>query len=290
MKSFPVWMVDYFLVSYSRVVLGDTAAYGIQRPKIGPLELKAKMGKTPVLDVGTLDKIRSGDIKVDKDSSFIFIECSNMPFPWVELQLYVLWIIYGLFIYLPWFVPYLVLSIFALLANFSPKISLLVPFYEFHDFHCVRSCKFSPLLPPLLLQISTCLRKWIISAFNFYWKFTNTIAVLNFCAKSNYFCFHCVCISLFLNSTALLDLSAKSSHFHLYLNCIGCKKISPFLTRRSIYLHFKVKSAVECLTETGVTFVKGTTESFDAIIFATGYKSNVLGWLKVLTRDSRSSR
>ena len=64
LKSFPVWVVDRFLVSYSRIVLGDTSAYGIQRPKIGPLELKCKMGKTPVLDVGTLAKIKSGDIKV----------------------------------------------------------------------------------------------------------------------------------------------------------------------------------------------------------------------------------
>jgi indole-3-pyruvate monooxygenase len=64
MKSLPVWLVDCFLVSYSRLVLGDTSACGIQRPKVGPLELKAKMGKTPVLDVGTLAKIRSGHIKV----------------------------------------------------------------------------------------------------------------------------------------------------------------------------------------------------------------------------------
>lgn len=64
MKSLPVWLVDYILVSYSRLALGDTAASGIQRPKIGPLELKSKMGKTPVLDVGTLAKIQSGVIKV----------------------------------------------------------------------------------------------------------------------------------------------------------------------------------------------------------------------------------
>jgi cation diffusion facilitator CzcD-associated flavoprotein CzcO len=42
-----------------------------------------------------------------------------------------------------------------------------------------------------------------------------------------------------------------------------------------------VKPAVECLTETGARFANGTAESFDAVIFATGYRSNVLGWLKV---------
>ena len=81
MKSFPVWMVDYFLVSYSRVVLGDTAAFGIQRPKIGPLELKAKMGKTPVLDVGTLDKIRSGDVKVDTIAHLFALNVKICLFP-----------------------------------------------------------------------------------------------------------------------------------------------------------------------------------------------------------------
>lgn len=64
LKTLPVWLVDYILVSYSRLALGDTAALGIQRPKVGPLELKCKMGKTPVLDVGTMEKIQSGAIKV----------------------------------------------------------------------------------------------------------------------------------------------------------------------------------------------------------------------------------
>ncbi|KAH7433479.1 hypothetical protein KP509_07G071400 [Ceratopteris richardii] len=63
-KSLPLWLVDYILVSYSRLALGDTTSLGIQRPKVGPLELKCKMGKTPVLNVGTLEKIQSGDIKV----------------------------------------------------------------------------------------------------------------------------------------------------------------------------------------------------------------------------------
>jgi hypothetical protein len=31
---------------------------------MGPMELKKVCGKTPVLDVGTIAKIKSGDIKV----------------------------------------------------------------------------------------------------------------------------------------------------------------------------------------------------------------------------------
>jgi len=45
-------------------MLGNTSRYGLRRPEMGPLELKNKFGKTPVLDVGTLAKIRQGKIKV----------------------------------------------------------------------------------------------------------------------------------------------------------------------------------------------------------------------------------
>lgn len=45
-------------------MLGDTAQFGLRRPKLGPLELKNLYGKTPVLDVGTLTQIKNGKIKV----------------------------------------------------------------------------------------------------------------------------------------------------------------------------------------------------------------------------------
>jgi indole-3-pyruvate monooxygenase len=45
-------------------MLGNTALFGLKRPSTGPLELKSVTGKTPVLDVGTLSKIKTGDIKV----------------------------------------------------------------------------------------------------------------------------------------------------------------------------------------------------------------------------------
>ena len=59
-----VQTVDRLLLLLTRVVLGDTARLGIPRPSIGPMELKKACGKTPVLDVGTIAKIKSGDIKV----------------------------------------------------------------------------------------------------------------------------------------------------------------------------------------------------------------------------------
>lgn len=48
----------------SDLILGDTSQFGIERPKIGPLELKNLYGKTPVLDVGTVAQIKTGKIKV----------------------------------------------------------------------------------------------------------------------------------------------------------------------------------------------------------------------------------
>lgn len=64
LKWLPISLVDRILLVVSRVILGDTGRFGLDRPQLGPLELKNLSGKTPVLDVGTLDKIKSGDIKV----------------------------------------------------------------------------------------------------------------------------------------------------------------------------------------------------------------------------------
>ncbi|MBA0693786.1 hypothetical protein Goari_004135 [Gossypium aridum] len=64
LKWFPVRIVDRLLLLLSRFTIGDTGKFGLHRPQLGPLELKSRSGKTPVLDVGTLDKIKSGNIKV----------------------------------------------------------------------------------------------------------------------------------------------------------------------------------------------------------------------------------
>ncbi|KAK1285881.1 Indole-3-pyruvate monooxygenase YUCCA2 [Acorus calamus] len=64
LKWFPVRVVDTFLLFMSWLMLGDTSFVGLNRPSIGPLELKAVSGKTPVLDIGTLSKIKSGHIEV----------------------------------------------------------------------------------------------------------------------------------------------------------------------------------------------------------------------------------
>ncbi|XP_066323851.1 probable indole-3-pyruvate monooxygenase YUCCA9 [Miscanthus floridulus] len=60
----PLWLVDRVLLAVAALALGDVERYGLRRPTLGPLELKKREGRTPVLDIGAVDKIRSGQIKV----------------------------------------------------------------------------------------------------------------------------------------------------------------------------------------------------------------------------------
>lgn len=64
MSWLPLWLVDKILLILTWFILGDIEKYGLKRPSIGPLQLKNSQGKTPVLDIGALEKIRAGKIKV----------------------------------------------------------------------------------------------------------------------------------------------------------------------------------------------------------------------------------
>ncbi|XP_028781241.1 indole-3-pyruvate monooxygenase YUCCA6-like [Neltuma alba] len=64
LKWLPIRLVDRFLLIVSWLLLGDTSRFGLVRPRLGPLQLKNLSGKTPVLDVGTLSKIKSGHVQV----------------------------------------------------------------------------------------------------------------------------------------------------------------------------------------------------------------------------------
>uniref|UniRef100_A0ACD5W1I7 Uncharacterized protein n=1 Tax=Avena sativa TaxID=4498 RepID=A0ACD5W1I7_AVESA len=64
LKWLPVQLVDRFILAAAHLTLGNTSQLGLRRPKTGPIELKNLTGRTPVLDVGTLDHIKSGKIKV----------------------------------------------------------------------------------------------------------------------------------------------------------------------------------------------------------------------------------
>lgn len=64
MKWLPLWLADKILLILAWLIFGNLEKYGLRRPSLGPLELKNISGKTPVLDIGALQKIRSGEIKV----------------------------------------------------------------------------------------------------------------------------------------------------------------------------------------------------------------------------------
>ena len=60
----PVNVVDDLLVRLAKFVFGDLSRHGIVIPKAGPLQLKAKTGRSAVIDVGTVGLIKKGVIKV----------------------------------------------------------------------------------------------------------------------------------------------------------------------------------------------------------------------------------
>uniref|UniRef100_A0A3Q7I7W3 Flavin-containing monooxygenase n=1 Tax=Solanum lycopersicum TaxID=4081 RepID=A0A3Q7I7W3_SOLLC len=64
MKWLSIDVVDKILLVAARLLLGNIEKYGLKRPSIGPLQLKNTEGKTPVLDIGALQKIKTGDIKI----------------------------------------------------------------------------------------------------------------------------------------------------------------------------------------------------------------------------------
>ena len=64
MKWLPLWLVDKLLLILTWLVLGNIERFGLRRPSMGPLHFKNTNGKTPVLDIGALHKIKTGGIKL----------------------------------------------------------------------------------------------------------------------------------------------------------------------------------------------------------------------------------
>lgn len=64
LKVFSVWMADMLLMLGAWWALGSTSKYGLKRHEEGPLSMKKRLQKTPVLDPGTYRLIKNGDIKV----------------------------------------------------------------------------------------------------------------------------------------------------------------------------------------------------------------------------------
>ncbi|CAL4981398.1 unnamed protein product [Urochloa decumbens] len=75
----PVTVADFLIVTVANFTFGDLSRHGIVRPKTGPFLLKAKTGRSSVIDVGTTGLIKKGIIKV-------FGEISNIIGSKVEFE------------------------------------------------------------------------------------------------------------------------------------------------------------------------------------------------------------
>ncbi|KAM7507831.1 hypothetical protein LguiA_018284 [Lonicera macranthoides] len=64
LKYLPCNSVDNTMVRLSKLKYGDLTGYGLERPTRGPFYLKKITGRSPVIDVGTIDKIKDGSIQV----------------------------------------------------------------------------------------------------------------------------------------------------------------------------------------------------------------------------------
>ncbi|GAV79365.1 FMO-like domain-containing protein [Cephalotus follicularis] len=64
LNYFRISVVDSIIMLLTKLRFGDTSIHGIKMPKYGPFYLKRMTGRTPTIDVGTMDKIKAGEIKV----------------------------------------------------------------------------------------------------------------------------------------------------------------------------------------------------------------------------------
>ncbi|KAK9162618.1 hypothetical protein Syun_003520 [Stephania yunnanensis] len=63
LKYLPLSFVDSFITLISRFWYVNLAKYGIERPANGPFYIKATQGRSTVIDVGTVKKIKEEEIK-----------------------------------------------------------------------------------------------------------------------------------------------------------------------------------------------------------------------------------
>lgn len=67
LAKLPNWLADFIAIVVRKLTIGDLRPYGIKTPKMPPGKQLRVTGKTPVIDLGTLDAIKKGKIKVLPD-------------------------------------------------------------------------------------------------------------------------------------------------------------------------------------------------------------------------------
>ena len=64
LSKLPNWISDPVGRVLGRITVGNLSAYGIQQAPMAPAQQLRTLGKTPMIDVGTIDKIKAGQIRV----------------------------------------------------------------------------------------------------------------------------------------------------------------------------------------------------------------------------------
>lgn len=60
----PTWLNDWIAVTIQKLMIGDLSKYGLKRPKMAPSAQLRELGKTPVIDLGTVELIKNGSVKI----------------------------------------------------------------------------------------------------------------------------------------------------------------------------------------------------------------------------------
>lgn len=69
LEKIPLGIGDWLGTMIRRIVIGDLRRYGVPLSKVHPAVQLRETGKTPLIDIGTVDYIKSGKIKVVEDLS-----------------------------------------------------------------------------------------------------------------------------------------------------------------------------------------------------------------------------
>lgn len=67
LEKLPFGLGDWLGTQIRKIVIGDLSKYGVPMAKISPAEQLKSTGKTPVIDLGTVKYIKSGDIRILPD-------------------------------------------------------------------------------------------------------------------------------------------------------------------------------------------------------------------------------
>lgn len=66
-RRLPARLVDFINAPILRLALGSIEKLGLQRAAKGPRQMVEEDGRVPLIDIGTLDKIRNGSIQIRRD-------------------------------------------------------------------------------------------------------------------------------------------------------------------------------------------------------------------------------